>query len=80
MRTTIYIILSIVILLWLGGFTVTFKPFTVSLPDWHKPLAFLLLWLAMLAYTVGEYTKGYAEGFSNGVDRVIEEIENRSND
>lgn len=78
MRTALFIILLIVCLLWIGGLTVTFKPFSVSLPDWHKALGILLFWLSMLTYTVGEQTKGYKEGFDNGIRKCIEILKNDS--
>ena len=58
--------------LWVGDLTITFKPFSISLPGWYKPVGILLFFLSMAVYTTGDYTKGYKQGFDDGVKKCIE--------
>lgn len=71
MKTVIFTIICIVALLWAGDPTITFKPFSIPLPGWHKALGILLFFLSMAVYTTGEYTKGYKQGFDDGVRECI---------
>ena len=59
MKTILFTIICIIALLWVGDLTITFKPFTISLPGWYKPVGILLFILSMAVYTTGDYTKGY---------------------
>ena len=74
MKTIIFTIICIIALLWVGDLTITFKPFSISLPGWHKALGIILFIFAMAVYTIGEYTKGYKQGFDDGVKKCIETI------
>ena len=71
MKTIIFTIICIIALLWVGDLTITFKPFSISLPGWHKPVGILLFFLSMAVYTIGEYTKGYKHGFDDGIKNVL---------
>lgn len=77
MRTILYTILIIAFLLWVGELTVTFKPFSVSLPNWYKAAGILLFWLSMAVYTIGENARGYKEGFDAGIKKCIEILEKK---
>ena len=59
MKTILFTIIFIIALLWVGDLTITFKPFSISLPGWYKPVGIILFVLSMAVYTIGEYTKGY---------------------
>lgn len=72
MKTILFISICIIALLWVGDLTITFKPFSISLPGWHKALGILLFFLSMTVYTTGDYTKGYKQGFDDGVKKCIE--------
>ena len=67
-------IICIIALLWVGDLTITFKPFSISLPGWHKALGIILFVFAMAVYNIGEYAKGYKHGFDDGVKECIETI------
>ena len=71
MKTIILAIICIIALLWVGDLTITFKPFSISLPGWHKALGIILFVFAMAVYTIGEYTKGYKQGFDDGIKNVL---------
>ena len=74
MKTIIFTIIFIIALLWVGDLTITFKPFSISLPGWHKALGIILFVFAMAVYNIGEYAKGYKHGFDDGVKECIEVI------
>lgn len=72
MKIILFTFICIIALLWVGDLTITFKPFSISLPGWHKALGILLFFLSMTVYTIGDYTKGYKQGFDDGVKKCIE--------
>lgn len=71
MKTILFISTCIIALLWVGDLTITFKPFSISLPGWHKALGILLFFLSMTVYNIGEYTRGYKQGFDDGIKNVL---------
>lgn len=54
----LYLFMLIAGLLWIGDFSITLKPFSVSLPCWYKTVGILLFWLSMTIYVVGEHNTG----------------------
>lgn len=74
----LYLFIFIAGLLWIGNFSITMKPFSISFPCWYKSVGILLFWLSMAVYTLGEQTKGYKEGFNNGVKKCIEILDKNS--
>lgn len=80
MKTIFFITIFIIVLLWVGELTVTFKPFSISLPSWYKSVGILLFWLSMAVYTIGESTKGYKEGFEDGVKKCIEILKKKDHE
>ena len=77
MKTIIFTIICIIALLWVGDFTITFKPFSISLPGWYKPVGIILFVLAMVVYATGEHARGYKQGFDDGVKKCIEILEKK---
>lgn len=80
MKTILFTAILIIGLLWVGDLTITFKPFSVSLTSWYKPVGILLFFLSMAVYTIGEYAKGYKHGFDDGVKKCIEILENKNHE
>lgn len=78
MKTILFTAIFIICLLWVGDLTITFKPFSISLPGWHKPVGILLFWLSMAVYT-GERTKGYKQGFDDGIKECVEILKKNMN-
>ena len=72
MKTILFTIICVISLLWVGDLTITFKPFSISLPGWYKPVGIILFVLSMAVYTIGEYTKGYKHGFDDGIKECVE--------
>ena len=79
MKTIILTIICIIALLWVGDLTITFKPFSISLPGWHKAVGILLFFLSMTVYNIGEYTRGYKQGFDDGIKECLDIIKKNGN-
>lgn len=78
METILFTIIFIIALLWVGDLTITFKPFSISLPGWYKPVGIILFVLSMAVYTIGEYTKGYKHGFDDGIKECVEILKKKN--
>lgn len=72
MKTILFTIIFIIAILWVGDLTITFKPFSISMPGWYKVVGILLFWLAMVVYATGEHARGYKQGFDDGIKECIE--------
>lgn len=48
--------------LFIGHISISVKPFSISLPYWHRSIGLVLIVVGFLFFNVGEYTKGYADG------------------
>lgn len=79
MKTILFISISIIALLWVGDLTITFKPFSISLPGWYKPIGIILFCLSVAVYNVGEYAKGYKHGFDDGIKECLDIIKKNGN-
>ncbi|MFV0586895.1 hypothetical protein [Bacteroides reticulotermitis] len=76
MKETIFsVAISLFFLLCVGHFAMTIKPFSISLPYWHRSLGLLLLVAAFVIFNIGERSKGYEEGLKKGSDMTWEAIE-----
>ena len=71
MKLTVMIIIGVLAFLYIGGVSISFKPFSFSVPYWYRSVAMLLMWMALIVYNVGEHTTGYKKGLSAGSDQVI---------
>lgn len=78
MKTILFTAILIIGLLWVGDLTITFKPFSVSLPSWYKPVGILLFFLSMAVYTIGEYAKGYKQCFDDGIKKCVEILKKKN--
>ena len=79
MKTILFTIIFIIAILWVGELTITFKPFSISLPGWYKALGIVLFVLSMALYNVGEYAKGYKHGFDDGIKECLDIIKKNGN-
>jgi hypothetical protein len=78
MKTILFTIICIIALLWVGDLTITFKPFSISLPGWYKPVGILLFFLSMTIYTIGEYTRCYKQSFDDGIKKCVEILKKKN--
>lgn len=67
----LYLLMLIAGLLWIGDFSITLKPFSISLPCWYKSVGILLFWLSMTIYVLGEHTKDYKEDLILGLNSAL---------
>lgn len=75
MKAIIFLALVFVaFLLLLGQAQISFKPFSFSLPYWHRSLGALLLVAGFVIYTVGECRKAYDKGVEDGITAIINKI------
>lgn len=65
------IFLGVLTLLYIGGVSISFKPFSFNVPYWYRSVAVVLMWMALIVYNVGEHTTGYKKGLNAGADQVI---------
>lgn len=77
MKTILSTIIIIAALLWIGELTITFKPFSISLPGWYKAVGILLFWLSMVVYQSGTKAKLYKEGFNDGTEYIIKKLNDK---
>ena len=78
MKTILFTAILIIGLLGVGDLTITFKPVSISLPGWYKPVGILLFFLAMAGYTRGEDTKCYKQGFDDGIKECVEILKKKN--
>ncbi len=76
----ITIIFFVLFLLFVGHLQVSFKPFSIELPYWHRSLGLFLLILSFMVYNIGERAKGYSEGINKGLEMAIDTLEKKNSD
>lgn len=81
MKTSIIIlfVLFIFMLLLFGQVSISFKPFRISIPYWHRAAGFVLVIAGILVYNIGEHSSGYKKGLNDGLDLVIKSINEKIN-
>jgi protein-S-isoprenylcysteine O-methyltransferase Ste14 len=74
--------LLLIFLLFVGHFSVSVKPFSISLPYWHRSLGLFLVIAAFYVYNIGEQLTGYRDGLKDGREAVwnliLEKIEEKA--
>lgn len=81
MKTSIIISVVFFILLFLfaGQFSISFRPFSISLPYWHRAVGITLVVIGVCVYNIGEHTSGYKKGLKEGSEAVIKLLESKIN-
>lgn len=59
-------------LLFVGNISVSIKPFSISIPFWHRSVGLILVIIGFILYNVGEQTSEYKRGW----DDCIKAVEN----
>lgn len=80
MKVAIFIISSIIVFLYIGHFSLTIKPFSVSYPFWHRSVGLLIIIIGFIIFNVGEHVSGYTRGLKDGADNTIEIIKQHARD
>ena len=77
----INIVISVVVfiatLLYIGHLQVSIKPFSISLPYWHRSLGVFLMLVGVYVFSIGEQVSGYSKGLKDGSDAVINLIKKK---
>ena len=71
------LVIFIVCLMYIGHLQISFKPFSIQLPYWHRSLGVFLLVIGVYVFSLGEYASGYEKGLDKGVDKVIEALKEK---
>lgn len=75
-----FLAIFIVSALFIGHFRLTFSPFSVSLPYWHRAVGVILIVVGCLVYNIGEHISGYKKGLDEGMEIVLKELKERYNE
>lgn len=75
MRLAISIIILIVIMAFIGHLSVTFKPFSISLPYWDRALGALLIGIGLIMLGRADYRSGYDKGVNDTIKEVKEYVQ-----
>lgn len=81
MKTSIIISVSLFMLmfLFLGHANINFKPFSISIPYWHRAVGITLVLIGVCVYNIGERFSGYKEGLKDGTELVIKYAKDKIN-
>lgn len=79
MKTSVIIlaILAVLVLLFIGHLTISFKPFSISLPYWNRALGIVLFIIGLELYCYSERIAGYKEGLKSGMGKTLELLNNK---
>lgn len=75
MKVALFIISTIIVFLYIGHFSLTIKPFNISLPYWHRSVGVVIIVVGFIVFNAGEHLAGYKEGFQDGLKKSIEILE-----
>lgn len=80
MREAVVLSAITVVLLFIGGFEVSFHPFRVSMEGWRDFVATIFLFVGIMFYGLARHTEGYAKGRKDGAKEIIQLIEEKVNE
>lgn len=72
-----FLVIFIISALCIGHFRLTFSPFTVSLPYWHRAVGIVLIVIGCLVYNIGENVSGYKKGLDKGIEIVLKQLKEK---
>lgn len=72
-----FIAIFVIAVLFIGHFRLTFSPFSISLPYWHRALGVVLIVVGCLIYNIGEHMSGYKKELDNGMEIVLKQLKKR---
>lgn len=72
-----FLAIFIISALFIGHFRLTFSPFSISLPYWHRAVGVVLIVAGCLVYSIGENIAGYKKGLDNGIEIVLKQLKER---
>lgn len=60
--------------LFLGHISISIRPFSLSLPYWHRSIGLVLIVVGFIIFNFGEYAKGYNDGLKKGCEMTTSEF------
>lgn len=70
----IFSVLLILCSLFIGHVSIGIKPFSFSLPYWHRSVGLILIVLGFILFNSGEHAKGYEDGLKKGRELATTEL------
>lgn len=64
----------IVVAAFIGHLEISFSPFKVSLPMWHRVIAVVLFVAGFVFLSLGERRNAYSEGLKRGMEITLNKI------
>lgn len=89
MRTIIFIALFTLLMVYVGGFNISFKPFYIDFPHWRKILGYSMIsiGIALIAFdqthittlqsNKSHYLEGYKKGTIDSQERVLDILDEK---
>lgn len=79
MKANLIFFLAIFIIsaLCIGHFRLSFLPFSISLPYWHRTVGVILIVVGCLVYNIGENVSGYKKGLEKGIEIVLKQLKEK---
>lgn len=66
--------------LFIGHISISIRPFSISLPYWHRSIGLVLIVVGFIIFNVGEYAKGYSDGLKKGCEMTTSEFKQMLDD
>lgn len=73
LKTIIYIIIFVAIVLWSSGLQINFQPFSVKLTEWKMGVALVFLVISLSFYSTHYLEKGRTEMYHKFLNMVEDE-------
>lgn len=73
------IAIFIITMLFMGNTNISFKPFSISIPYWHRAVGVVLIVSGLMVYNIGEKASGYKKGLDDCLEIVLKTIKEKSN-
>ena len=77
MKTTIYVLIILVVCAFIGELEVSFNPFRIRLNAWQDLVGYILVFAGFLFMNFSAYGSGYKKGLKRGSEIVIEILKER---
>lgn len=61
----------------IGHLEISFSPFSVRLPMWHRVIAVLLFVAATVFWSIGERRDAYSKGLKRGMEITFDQIKKK---
>lgn len=73
----ITLVLFLCCAVFIGHLEISFNPFSIRLPMWHRVVAVLLFSAAIAFWSIGERRYAYSKGLKRGMEITFEQIKEK---